>query len=82
MWRILKFGLIAIGVVLLVGAGLVVGMRLHFSPSPPAVHYVAPKDQLEAQRQDLGLFRETAGDGYFLFIRAARGSEKAAAGFA
>jgi hypothetical protein len=56
MWRILKFGLIAIGVVVLAGAGLVVGMRLRFSPSPPGVHDTAPRDALEAQRQDLDYF--------------------------
>jgi hypothetical protein len=56
MWRVLKFSLAALGVVLLVGAGLIVGMRLHFSPSPPAIHYALPKDPLEAQRQDLDYF--------------------------
>ena len=56
MRRVLKFGLIAVGVVVLTVAGLFTALRLHFSPSPPTMHYVAPKDALEAQRQDLDYF--------------------------
>jgi hypothetical protein len=56
MWRVLKFGLVTLGVVVLAIAGFFVAMRLHFSPSPPALHYAAPKDALEAQRQDLDYF--------------------------
>ena len=56
MRRVLKFGLIAVGLVVLAVAGFVVALRLHFSPSPPTVHYVMPKDALEAQRQDLDYF--------------------------
>ena len=53
MWRVLKYLSIALGVVLLAVAGFSVALRLRFSPSPPTVHYIAPKDALEAQRQDL-----------------------------
>jgi len=56
MWRILKFGLVGLGVVLLAGAGFFAALRLHFSPSPPATRYAVPNDALEAQRQDLDYF--------------------------
>lgn len=56
MWRFLKFSVAVLGVVVLAVAGFFVAMRLHFSPSPPAIHDVAPKDALEAQRQDLDYF--------------------------
>ena len=56
MWRVLKFGLIGLGAVLLAVAAFSVALRLRFSPSPPAISYPAPADALEAQRQDLDYF--------------------------
>jgi hypothetical protein len=56
MWRVLKFGLVGLGVALLAVAGFSVALRLRFSPSPPAIRYIAPNDALEAQRQDLDYF--------------------------
>ncbi len=59
MQKSLKIGGIAFGVIFLliaIGAGLVYAMLCHFYPSPPQAKYSKPRDQLEAQRQDLNYF--------------------------
>lgn len=61
MRKFLKIGGIAFGVVLLliaIAAGLVYGGIRHFYPSPPQAKYGKPKDELEAQRQNLDYFEK------------------------
>jgi hypothetical protein len=56
----MRFGLIAVALVVLVGAaggGVFFGFLHHFYFDPPKADYPKPKSPLEAQRQDLDYFR-------------------------
>lgn len=55
--RLLFAGLAVLGVVASLLAALYLAMTLWFNPSPPASDFPAPKNALEAQRQDLDQFR-------------------------